>query len=83
MNRLKGDIRKSGKENRGLLEKLRDVTAGGDGFAAIYFPYVDGKHWMTIRHFPPSNPKEEPSTLRNIRITVASFDPTNIAHYAP
>ncbi len=50
-------------ENKRLIERIGGNLTGGDSFAAIYYPVVNGKHVMTIRHFG-DNP------LNTIRISV-------------
>jgi hypothetical protein len=55
-------------ENKGLIEKLGMTLTGGNSFAAVYYPVVEGKRVMTIRHFGI-----EP--LTNIRISVIAGMP--------
>jgi hypothetical protein len=55
-------------QNRRLVAELKQNLTGGSSFAVIYFPVVDGKRMMAIRHFG-ENP------LTNIRITVIRFPP--------
>jgi hypothetical protein len=71
IDRLNENLKTLEEENTRLLEKVRRDITGGDSFAVAYFPFVDGAHWMTLRHFGTN-------TLREIRIDVSSFDGTRI-----
>ena len=61
-------LEKLSKENVELNKALQSMITGGNSFLMAYFPLVDGKHWLTFRHFG-----EEP--LDDIRVEVTAFDP--------
>lgn len=55
-------------ENQKLIAELKQTLTGGDSFAVVYFPVIEGKRMMTIRNFG-DNP------LTDIRITIMKFEP--------
>lgn len=58
-------------QNRELIGRLDTTLTGGDSFAAVYYPLLEGKRLMTIRHFG-----NQP--LTNIRISVIAAAPVRV-----
>jgi hypothetical protein len=53
------------------VTRLKQLLTGGDSFLMAYFPFADGKHWLTLRHFGTD-------ILRDMRVEIAAFDPHRI-----
>jgi len=45
-------------------QKIVDHISGGDAFAAVFFPEIDGKHWIVLRNFGSH-------ALRHLRVMAA------------